>query len=188
MAHRRCGSTSNILAERMTHRPTCRPPWRERSRSDHSRSRTRRQRGDMLGPSGASGKLVRPEMVQWMQKRVQVGSSRLLISQLKRTIVLAGVARSGDVRRPCHNGNNFGEHRQSRYNRKAKQFHRARLIAEATRMGWRDQAIELCKCCGAPAKLAAKMVLGAVLPGSPAVVDLKAVLVFPSPIVVYLEG
>jgi len=39
-------------------------------------------------------------------------------------------------------------------------------------MGWKDKAIELCKRGGAPAKFIAKMDLGAVLPGSPAVVDL----------------
>lgn len=39
-------------------------------------------------------------------------------------------------------------------------------------MGWKDKAIELCKRCGAPVKFAAKKALGAVLPGSPAVVDL----------------
>ncbi len=39
-------------------------------------------------------------------------------------------------------------------------------------MSWKDKAIELCKRYGAPAKFAAKMILGSVLPGSPVVVEL----------------
>jgi serine/threonine protein kinase len=39
-------------------------------------------------------------------------------------------------------------------------------------MSWKDRAVELCKRFGTPVKFAVKMVLGAVLPGSPAVVDL----------------
>ena len=39
-------------------------------------------------------------------------------------------------------------------------------------MSWQDKALGLCKRFGAPAKFAAKLTLGALLPGSPAVVEL----------------
>ena len=38
MAHRWRGSTFFFFAERMTHRPTCQPLWRERLRHNHPRS------------------------------------------------------------------------------------------------------------------------------------------------------
>jgi serine/threonine protein kinase len=46
------------------------------------------------------------------------------------------------------------------------------LIVEFAPMSWKDKAIELHRRFGAPAKFAAKMILGAALPGGSAVVDL----------------
>jgi len=55
----------------------------------------------------------------------------------------------------------------------------SRLIAESMAMSWKDRAIELCKRYGAPAKFAAKTILGAVLPGSPVVVELVSEILDP---------
>src|SRR6185437_4564171 len=46
------------------------------------------------------------------------------------------------------------------------------LRAGTTSMSLKDKAVGLCKRLGAPAKFAAKLALGAMLPGSPAVVEL----------------
>ncbi len=46
------------------------------------------------------------------------------------------------------------------------------LIAEIASMSWKDKAVGLHKRFGAPAKFAAKLILGAVVPGGPAVVQL----------------